>query len=179
MNKTTRWLVIIGLVIVLGIILICVVGLILGNLFFRPRWDLSRIYFPIIEEYKTNGERIYFTGTSRTGPPIIAASPGMHGRMSGRRTCAGCHGEDGKGGRVTMMMTTAVAPDIRYMSLIEDEHDEDNGEDVHPPYTNETIKRAIRQGINPAGEPLNWIMPRWDMTDEQVDDLLDFLKTLE
>jgi cytochrome c oxidase subunit II len=49
----------------------------------------------------------------------------------------------------------------------------------HPPYTEETLKRAIIQGIDPAGEPLEWPMPRWNMSDEDLNDLIDFLKMLE
>jgi mono/diheme cytochrome c family protein len=78
-----------------------------------------------------------------------------------------------------MMMTTTEAPDIRYTVLTKGEHDEAHGEGPHQPYSDETIKRAITQGVDPAGNPLSWVMPRWDMTDEQFNDLLDFIKTLE
>jgi len=40
------------------------------------------------------------------------------------------------------------------------------------------IKRAITKGIDPAGEPLDWTMPRWQFGDEDVADLLAYLKTL-
>jgi len=56
---------------------------------------------------------------------------------------------------------------------------EHEGEEEHPPYTDETIKRAITQGVDPAGEPLEWPMPRWSMSDEDLEDLLDYLKSLE
>lgn len=44
---------------------------------------------------------------------------------------------------------------------------------------NELIKRAITEGLNPAGEPLDRTMPRWQMSEEDLDDLLEFLKTLD
>jgi cytochrome c oxidase subunit II len=46
-------------------------------------------------------------------------------------------------------------------------------------YMDEDIKRAVTEGIDPAGEELDWIMPRWEMTDEQFEDLLVFIKSLE
>lgn len=49
----------------------------------------------------------------------------------------------------------------------------------HPPYTEETLKRAIAQGVNPADEPLAWPMPCWRMSDEDLVDLIDYLKTLD
>jgi mono/diheme cytochrome c family protein len=76
-----------------------------------------------------------------------------------------------------MMMGSFDAPDIRYSTLTGEEHGDEHEE--HPPYTDETLKQAITQGLDPAGEPLDWVMPRWTMTDEQLDELLDYLKALD
>ncbi len=91
-------------------------------------------------------------------------------------SCVSCHGEDGRG-NVPVMMSTEIPPDIRYEHLIEEEHKEEGEE--HPPYTDETIKRAITQGLNPAGEPLDYTMPRFRMSEADFSDLLDYLKALE
>ena len=102
--------------------------------------------------------------------------------MGGATGCAGCHGPDGRGGEVQMMMARFTAPDIRYSTLTADEHGHEESagesEEEHPPYTDETIARAITQGINPAGEPLAWPMPRWSMSQQDLNDLLAYLKTL-
>ena len=180
MDNPARWLVIIAAGILVGVILLAAAALLIWNLLFpkSTRVGIPPIG-PLLEDFETNGERIYFTGTSRTGPPITATMPGMHRMGAGSMACVNCHGEDGRGGRVTMMMTTVEVPDIRYSSLIGGEHQDEHAEEEHPPYTDETIKRAITQGVDPAGEPLSWVMPRWDMSDEQLTDLLDFLKTLD
>ncbi|MFQ5855557.1 MAG: hypothetical protein ACE5LU_07950 [Anaerolineae bacterium] len=47
----------------------------------------------------------------------------MRMRRPGMVTCATCHGTDGRGGKVAMMMGTFEAPDIRYSTLTEGEHD--------------------------------------------------------
>ena len=73
------------------------------------------------------------------------------------------------------MMGYAVPSDIRYETLTSGEHDE---EEEHPPYTDETIKRAIREGIDPAGKPLDLTMPRWKMSDKDLNDTVEYLKTL-
>lgn len=132
--------------------------------------------------FRSNGEQLYFTATSQRNTPITS-DMGM-GMMGGMVACADCHGSDGRGGQVQMMMRRFTAPDIRYSTLIsgEMEHgDEGHGgeEEEHRPYAEETLKRAIRQGVNPAGEPLDWPMPRWQMSDEDMNDLIGFLKTLE
>ena len=76
-----------------------------------------------------------------------------------------------------MMMTTFVAPDIRYPTLTAAEMDQ--GGEKHPAYTDETIKRAITQVVDPAGKALEWPMPRWTMSETDRNDLLAFLKTLK
>ncbi len=129
-------------------------------------------------QFRSNGEQIYFTATSQRGTPITS-DMGMGMMGGGALSCASCHGPDGRGGTVRMMMETFVAPDIRYKTLTAEKMEHDEGAEEHPPYTDETIKRAITQGLNPAGEPLEWPMPRWTMSDEDLEDLLDFLKSLD
>ncbi len=51
-------------------------------------------------------------------------------------------------------------------------------EQVLPRYTDALIDRAITQGINPAGKSLDWTMLRWEMTEEDLNDLIAYLKTL-
>lgn len=97
--------------------------------------------------------------------------------MMQRLACASCHGPQGRGGPVTMMMQTFEAPNITWPSLTE-EHDE-AGEMEHPPYTEETVKRAITQGVDPAGHPLDGAMPHWSMSEQDLDDLVSYLKTLK
>ncbi len=48
-----------------------------------------------------------------------------------------------------------------------------------PASTDATIKRAITQGVDPAGESLDWTMPRWQMSAQDLNDLLAYLKTLK
>jgi cytochrome c oxidase subunit II len=177
---TSRWM-IAGIIIAAAIILMIGTLLIAGFFFFEGPmmgWQNGwRGWIPFTGNFESNGERIYFTGTSQTGPTISAQMPGMHRMPTGRMACADCHGADGRGGTVRMMMSRFDAPDIRYSTLTEGEHGDAHGD--HPPYTDEDIKRAITDGLDSAGEPLEWLMPRWTMTDEQLEDLIKFLMTLD
>ncbi len=129
--------------------------------------------------YGSNGERIYFTATSSSGQSITYSGSI---RMMRSITCANCHGPDGRGGRVNMMMSSFNVPDITWDNLTrEEEHGDNSNKDEHeehPPYTEETLKSAITRGINPAGEPLDDEMPRWRMSGRDLDDLAEFIKTL-
>jgi hypothetical protein len=132
-----------------------------------------------LRQYTSNGERIYLSATSESGDAIRGNTSGMNRMMSGGMACVDCHGADGRGGTIRMMMGTYTAPDIRYAVLTGEEHENGEGEEEHPPYTDETIKRAITEGIDPAGEELEWPMPRWEMSASDLNDLLEYLKTLK
>ena len=127
--------------------------------------------------FSSNGERIYYTGVSaKTGPIPVSGGPMWvaHGAVG----CVACHGHHGRGG-VPVMMGTAIPEDIRYSVLTGKEHEPGEAEMDHPPYTDTLIKRAITQGVDPAGKPLDWTMPRWQMGAADLNDVLTFLKTLQ
>lgn len=117
-----------------------------------------------------NGARIYFTGTDTSGR-VIPYQGGMPMPM----TCANCHGPAGRG-RQTMMF---VSPNITYANLTNPEGMLEPDGQRMPPYNDTTLRRAITQGIDSMGEPLDWPMPRWQMSGTNLDDLIAFLKILK
>jgi mono/diheme cytochrome c family protein len=127
--------------------------------------------------FKSNGERIYFSGISAKDGPIPIAGGPMWLHM-GPVGCVTCHGVTGRGG-VPVMMGTAIPEDIRYEALTKGEHEEGKAKLDHPAYTDALIKRAITQGLDPAGKPLDWTMPRWQMADQDLNDVIAYLKTLK
>ena len=46
------------------------------------------------------------------------------------------------------------------------------------PYTDATVVRAIRSGLNASGQPLDPMMPRFELSDEDAKLLVDYLKHL-
>ena len=118
-----------------------------------------------------------WSDTARFGWGMMGGGGGMMGRgmMGWGMACASCHGPDGSGGRY-LAMGTVVTPDIRYATLTAAAEDEDGH--GHVPYTDEDILRAISEGVEPDGEPLDPFMPRWQMSSADAQDLLEFLKSL-
>ncbi|MFI5341302.1 MAG: c-type cytochrome [Candidatus Methylomirabilales bacterium] len=125
------------------------------------------------KKFTSNGEQIYYTGVSaKTGP--ISGEGGPPWMRMGPLGCVACHGVQGRGG-VPVMMGTAIPADIRYEALINGEYEHGKKE---TPYTDALIKRGITEGLDPEGKPLDWTMPRWQMGDADLNDLLAYLKTL-
>lgn len=78
------------------------------------------------------------------------------------------------------MMGTRIPGDIRYKSLVSGEHGHGEGDGVEElRYTDEDIKRAITEGIEPNGERMDATMPHWKMNDQDLNDLIEFLKALK
>ncbi|MDI6901509.1 MAG: cytochrome c [Anaerosomatales bacterium] len=125
------------------------------------------------DQFDSLGEQVYFTGVGEDGliPRTVPFGPGMMGGVS----CASCHGDDGTGREFFMMGRTWEAPDIRYDTLTS-EHVE--GGETHEPWSDDDIARAVREGIEPDGEELDVLMPRWDMTDAEMDATIDHLEEL-
>jgi hypothetical protein len=120
--------------------------------------------------FSTNGERIYFTSTSERGQPITYTNgPSSNSWMmggGGYLACASCHGPDGHGGVHNMgMMQTMDAKDIRWSTLA-------------PEFDAEKFRQAIVEGKDPDGTQLSTNMPRWNIGNDDLADLIDFLKTL-
>ena len=138
--------------------------------FQRYYGEAPRTYVP--EQVKSNGELIYYTGYNMKGERIIPKNGPTWLFMHGG-SCVSCHGVDGRGG-VPIMMCDKIPPDIRWSSLTGEKHKED-----HEKYNETSVKIAITKGIEPNGEELSYCMPRWEISDEDLNDLIDFLKELD
>jgi len=155
----------------LGIILILIgiIGILILNYYNTPN-----------TEFKNNGERIYFTATSDSNEPIFATMGAMSMHSGGMMTCADCHGSDARGGYRMMMMWGFNAPDIRYSVLSTQGHGGHGDENENEkPYNETLLKRAITKGLDSEGKRLEPPMPIWHISDKDLNDLIEFLKTLK
>ena len=127
-------------------------------------------------QFRSNGERIYFTGVSASGLPVTPTGGGMHIRMHGGG-CVSCHGTDRLGGR-TMPRFWIKAPPLTPAALFktDDDHSGDEGHGDHDAYNDETLRRAITDGRDPDNEQLDAAMPRWSMAAQDLADLIGFLR---
>jgi cytochrome c oxidase subunit II len=119
--------------------------------------------------FRSNGERIYFTATSERGTEITyTGGPASSGwmMMEGRLACVSCHGPYGQGGKHNMgMMQVMDSKDIRWSVL-------------QPEFDAEKFRLAVVKGQDPDGTQLKPDMPRWNISEDDLADLIAFLKTL-
>ena len=124
-------------------------------------------------KFQSNGERIYYTGTSVSRDPLTYSGGNMHMQMMGGG-CTTCHGSNRGGGRM-MPRFWLSAPPLTREALFEN-HAAEDGHGAHGSYDSETFRRAIFEGIDPSGEALDSLMPRWSMSERDLRDLLNYLK---
>jgi mono/diheme cytochrome c family protein len=130
---------------------------------------------PELLDQVSAGERIFRAGLDSQGRPIplVDGLGGMMGGMMMSRGCAGCHGTDGRG-RVTPMFQ---APDITYRNLTDPRGMLEPSGDRGETFSDEDIRRAVIDGVDPGGKRLR-LMPRWQLTDRDWRQLLEYLKTI-
>jgi len=110
------------------------------------------------------GEKIYDKGVGEDGELDYEAGPSWMNYTE--KGCSVCHGENGQGRTVQQGGIKGSAPPITYEALQQKGYDEDE------------IRRAIINGTAPGGRNLSHYMPRWNMTNEEVDAIVRYLKKL-
>ena len=118
---------------------------------------------------ESRGKRIYTTGETESGR-VIRAELQVAGPKSSASTlaCTQCHGEEGEGIGV-------IVPNIRGEVLF-DSAGHEHERRRHGPFNDVSVARAIREGIDAAGNKLEATMPRYSMTDADMADLVAYLK---
>ncbi|MBD0324892.1 MAG: ABC transporter substrate-binding protein [Pyrinomonadaceae bacterium] len=121
------------------------------------------------------GKQIYLKGEGgEGGGEIVAAlSGGALDLPATTFTCANCHGLRGEGTREGGIQP----PPLNWETLTRTQTSPLTRRERQP-YTEATLARAIRAGVDPAGQPLHPAMPRYRMTAAQMADLISYLKLL-
>jgi mono/diheme cytochrome c family protein len=128
------------------------------------------------------GKQIYKKGLLPDGKPVQAI--GQSGlRISGlQTTCANCHRSSGYGSSEGSIIAPAITGKMLYP--VRENYRRElsstrrTGIGVRSAYTDETLRRAIREGLGANGNRLNEFMPRFKLSDSELDSLIAYLKVL-
>jgi len=86
-------------------------------------------------------------------------------------TCESCHRRSGMGSSEGWL----VAPIVTEASLY---HPRTGGSQSRPAYTDETLARALREGVDSSGTELDPVMPRYVFSPREADGVIAYLKSL-
>lgn len=133
------------------------------------------------------GERLYREGILPSGAPLQGLLKGNLPAPGTAFACAGCHLRSGLGSSEGGV----IAPSISGPKLFQPRHKtfpritgaarERQGltmPPLRPAYTEATLARALRTGIDPSGREFSETMPRYTLSDHDLKLLVGYLKTL-
>ena len=124
------------------------------------------------------GQRLYREGILPSGGTIKARVKGDI-EISGEQViCGSCHRRSALGSSEGQEVVPPITGDILFAPLRLPVSKPPLPPLLRPAYTDASIKRAIREGIDANGGEMGSFMPRYPMTDQQMDILLDYLKSL-
>jgi ABC-type branched-subunit amino acid transport system substrate-binding protein len=128
----------------------------------------------ILTQHERRGKAIYHRGMTSTGREIVAVM-GEVDVPASTLTCAGCHGARGEGkteGGVT-------AGELTWKHLTKPYgHTHPNGR-KHGPFDELSFIRSVANGVDPAGNTLLVAMPRYQMMQDEMSDLIAYVKRIE
>jgi ABC-type branched-subunit amino acid transport system substrate-binding protein len=129
-----------------------------------------------LSEQALRGKLIYVTGESESGTPINAiVSTGGIAISASILPCIGCHGDDGKG----RPEGGVVPADITWNKLTASYGHEHAYGRSHPAFDERSVAIAIIAGTDPADNSLDTAMPRYDMSEADMADLIVYLQHIE
>jgi cytochrome c553 len=130
------------------------------------------------------GESIYRQGLNSQGSPV-KATRGADADVQGQAAaCANCHQRSGLGGREGRILIPPITARylFRPLSSVQEDRDIPFVAGMHAdrePYTDATLARAISDGVDSAGKPLSFLMPRYDLGQDDMAALVAHLKELD
>jgi ABC-type branched-subunit amino acid transport system substrate-binding protein len=121
------------------------------------------------------GKQIYVQGTSSSGVEILAYLGDASIEVPGSTmACANCHGLTGAG----KPEGGVVPSNLTWEALTKPYGITHASGRKHPPYTERALELALTRGVDPAGNKLLNVMPRYQMSREDMADLIAYLKRL-
>jgi hypothetical protein len=129
------------------------------------------------------GESIYLRGVQGSGAPLEGKrEAGGVDAQGARAACVNCHQRSGLGSKEGSTTMPPITGEYLFWSP---GHDAEAGlpyvESMHgnrAPYSDATLARAIREGLDSQGRPLSYLMPRFALDDVDMAALIEYLKKL-
>ncbi|MGN6525757.1 MAG: cytochrome C, partial [Burkholderiaceae bacterium] len=130
------------------------------------------------------GEALYLHGVTRAGTPVTATRSADSTVAGQAAACANCHQRSGLGGHEGRITIPPVTTRYLFRPRASPVADRDipfvlGMHADREPYTPATLARAIREGLDSEGKPLNFLMPRYELGDEDMAGLLAHLGRLD
>ncbi len=130
----------------------------------------------------TLGERIYHEGRNATGGAVRAAVRSDVTMTGAQLACVSCHRRSGFGSSENSVVIPPITGQMLFSAqsagFQRDYRGGRLGNVERAAYTQATLARALREGIDASGRSLAPMMPRYDFSDEEITAVSAYLATL-
>jgi hypothetical protein len=128
------------------------------------------------------GRSIYRDGMLASGEPVRATTEKGVVLKGAAAACVGCHRRSGLGGSEGQSNIRPIAGRLLFSSLQSQIARRwgmpADAAALRPAYTRSSLARVLREGVDPAGRLLEPLMPRYELSDEEVAGLHTYLEAL-
>ncbi len=128
------------------------------------------------------GQSLYRDGLRASGAPVNATVQKGVVFTGADAACVKCHRRSGLGGSEGQNPIRPIAGRLLFSQGDPERAGRlawlAGGAPEHPTYTRDSLARALRAGIDPSGRTLDPLMPRYDLSDEEVAQLQVYLEGL-
>jgi mono/diheme cytochrome c family protein len=130
------------------------------------------------------GARIYNEGKLSAGAPLRGVREGRATVVGADAACANCHRPSGLGQVEGDLQVPPIGGNFLFGKRGEqgittmDPHVSKLFNQAHDPYTEETLMRAVRDGINSQGRRMSVLMPRYALDQAELAGLAAYLRQL-
>ncbi|MFZ5530318.1 MAG: c-type cytochrome [Pseudomonadota bacterium] len=121
-----------------------------------------------------SGKRLYRDGLLPSGEPVRAVVKNGTVWSGADAACVKCHRRSGLGDSEGRYAIRPIAGRL----LFEYGNAAAGTSEHRPTYTQATLARALRDGVDPSGRTLDSLMPRYDLSDGDVAQLAAYLREL-
>ena len=135
----------------------------------------------VLSNAPTDGENLYRKGVLSSGAAVVGNREGGGSSSGDSAACVNCHRPSGMG---SVEGGTVIPPiTARYLfqpggNFGREANHVERQTTARSPYTDITLARAIREGTDPEGRKLNYLMPRFKLDDATMNSLIAYLKQL-
>lgn len=122
------------------------------------------------------GKKVFLEGESPSGAELTVRIGREGSPLPGNvAACGTCHGADGLG----RPEGGAIPSDVTWGTLVRPYGHEHPAGRRHPAFDERSLARSIREGVDPAGNPLDPVMPRYAISDADLASLIAYLKVVD
>jgi hypothetical protein len=127
------------------------------------------------------GKAIYLKGVLGSGAPLTANRAGAEPVTGEQAACVNCHRRSGLGSQEARSSFPPITGQFLFHPLT-------GGTELpyisaarlkRQPYTDVTLARAIREGVDADGRPISYLMPRFALDDTDMSALIAHLRSLD